>query len=277
METEFSGTESAGVTSTETFTPGPENTEPTSTPNTGGGNPAWAPIREALGPSFQLVENHLKEFDKQAQSKIEKLNAQLKEYTSFGDVKQLQAYQNLAQRLDSEPMAVYEKLGEWLRSQGLLKEAQQVEAMADQMDDQNEDIDPRLKELQQAQEEMRRFLEAQEQERIAREADMALEQEVGSLRQAHPELSDADIREVLQRAAFNAQQGRDDSLEAAYQDYVENVVNRIRNAPRAGDSAPRLLPTGGGVPANQQGQSLGSMNKSDVQSLVAGLLQQGKG
>lgn len=278
METEFGGTESAEVASTDSFTPGPENNQdatPTSSEG-GNGNPAWAPIRDALGPSFQLVEPHLKEFDKQAQSRIEKLNSQLKEYTSFGTVDQLRAYQGLAQRLDSEPAAVYEQLGQWLRSQGLIQEAQQAEKIADELSD-DDYVDPRIAELEAQQERMREFLEYQEQERIAREADAELDAEINGLKQAHAELSDYDIREIIQRAAFAASQGQDPSLELAYQDYVENVVNRIRNAPRAGDSAPRLLPTGGGVPATAQGQSLGSMNKGDVQSLVAGLLQQGKG
>jgi hypothetical protein len=85
------------------------------------------------------------------------------------------------------------------------------------------------------------------------------------------------VREVLMRAAFQLQSsGKATKLSDVAQEYVDKTVNRIRAVPRPGDSAPRLLPTSGGMPGGQQATPLGKLSRSDVQSLIASSLEQGR-
>jgi tetratricopeptide (TPR) repeat protein len=245
----------------------------------GGGNPAWESLRTKLDPiSFKAIEEDLKGWDKNAESRISNLNSQLKSYKDLGEVDQLQSYASLAQQIDSNPEAIYEALGNFLRQNGRLPEteAEMQEALDETESNGQEYRDPRLDQLEQQQEQMREFLAQQEQMRVEQEADVALEQEIGQLQQTHPDFTDDDIQEVLMRAAFELSNGSNRSLDEIAQEYIEKTVNRIRAVPRPGDTAPRLLPTSGGVPtSNGQATPLGKMSRSDVQSLIAASLQQG--
>lgn len=243
-----------------------------------GGNPAWESLRTKLDPiSFKSIEEDLKGWDKSAETRISTLNSQLKPYKDLGEVEQLQSYAALAQQIDAQPEVIYEALGNFLRENGRMPETQEeLQDAVDDTEDGQEYRDPRFDELQQQQEQMRQFLEQQETVRMEQEADKALEQEIGQLQQSFPDFTDDDIQEVLMRAAFELTNGSERKLDEIAKEYIEKTVNRIRAVPRPGDSAPRLLPTSGGVPtSNGQGTPLGKMSRSDVQSLIAASLQQG--
>lgn len=243
-----------------------------------GGNPAWESLRTKLDPiSFKSIEEDLKGWDKSAETRISTLNSQLKPYKDLGEVEQLQSYAALAQQIDAQPEVIYEALGNFLRENGRMPETQEeLQDAVDETEDGQEYRDPRFDELQKQQEQMRQFLEQQETVRMEQEADYALEQEIGQLQQSFPDFTNDDIQEVLMRAAFELNNGSERKLDEIAKEYIEKTVNRIRAVPRPGDSAPRLLPTSGGVPtSNGQGTPLGKMSRGDVQSLIAASLQQG--
>ena len=247
-----------------------------------GGNPAWESLRTKLDPvSFHSIQDDLKNFDKNAESRISSLNQQLKEYSGLGSPEQLQNYSAIAQRLDTEPEVIYNALGEFLKQNGRLPET--AKEMQDAVDEEATDEygeapeDPRLAQLEQQQQQMQQFLAQQQQVRVQQEADSALEQEIGALKQAHPDFSEDDVREVLMRAAFQLQSsGKAGKLSEVANEYVDKTVNRIRAVPRPGDSAPKLLPTSGGMPGGQQAKPLGKLSRNDVQSLIASSLEQGR-
>jgi len=280
---ETTGTETE--TSTEVVdSSGPvgETTEQQASSDTGG-NPAWDSLRSKLDPvSFHNIQDDLKTFDKNAESRISSLNQQLKQYNELGSPEQLQNYAAIAQRLDTEPEVIYNALGEFLKQNGRLPETQQE--MQDAVDEEeatsgNDEapVDPRLAQLEQQTQQMQEFLSQQEQMRIQQEADYVLGQEIDELKQAHPDFSEDDVREVLMRAAFQLQSsGKAAKLSDVAQEYVDKTVNRIRAVPRPGDSAPRLLPTSGGMPGGQQAQPLGKLSRNDVQSLIASSIEQGR-
>lgn len=256
---------------------GPIDGGVTATEN-GGGNPAWESLRTKLDPiSFKAIEDDLKGWDKSAETRISTLNTQLKNYSELGDADQLRQYAQIAQQIDANPEAIYEALGTFLRENGRLPETEkEMEDALDDVEDGQEVYDPRYDELAQQQEQMRLFLQQQEEARIAQEADYSLEQEIGQLQQKYSNFTDDDIQEVLMRAAFGLSNGDNRSLDEIAAEYIEKTVNRIRAVPRPGDSAPRLLPTSGGVATgNGQGTSPGKMSRADVQSLIAASLQQG--
>ena len=248
-----------------------------------GGNPAWDSLRSKLDPvSFHSIQDELKTFDKNAESRISSLNQQLKQYNELGSPEQLQNYAAIAQRLDTEPEVIYNALGEFLKQNGRLPEtAKEMQDAVDEEEATSEygetSNDPRLAQLEQQQQQMQDFLAQQEQMRVQQEADYTLEQEINELKQAHPEFSEDDVREVLMRAAFQLQSsGKTGKLSDVAQEYVDKTVNRIRAVPRPGDSAPRLLPTSGGMPGGQQAKPLGKLSRTDVQSLIASSIEQGR-
>jgi hypothetical protein len=248
-----------------------------------GGNPAWDSLRSKLDPvSFHNIQEDLKNFDKSAESRISSLNQQLKQYNELGSPEQIQNYAMIAQRLDTEPEVIYNALGEFLKQNGRLPEtAQEMQDAVDEEEATNETAtssnDPRFAQLEQQQQMMQNFLAQQENMRVQQEADTALEQEINELKSAHPEFSEDDVREVLMRAAFQLQSsGKTTKLSDVAQEYVDKTVNRIRAVPRPGDSAPRLLPTSGGMPGGQQAKPLGKLSRNDVQSLIASSIEQGR-
>lgn len=259
-----------------------EETTGQQTSGDSGGNPAWDSLRSKLDPvSFHNIQEDLKSFDKNAESRISSLNQQLKQYNELGSPEQLQNYAMIASRLDTEPEVIYNALGEFLRQNGRLPEtAQEMQDAVDEEEATNEyesPVDPRLAQLEQQQQQMQNFLAQQEQMRVQQEADYTLEQEINELKQVHPEFSEDDVREVLMRAAFQLQSGgKAAKLSDVAQQYVDKTVNRIRAVPRPGDSAPRLLPTSGGMPGGQQAKPLGKLSRNDVQSLIASSIEQGR-
>lgn len=239
-------------------------------------------MRSKLDPvSFHNIQEDLKNFDKSAESRISSLNQQLKQYNELGSPEQIQNYAMIAQRLDTEPEVIYNALGEFLKQNGRLPNTEQeLQDAVDEEEATNESespVDPRLAQLEQQQQQMQEFLAQQEQMRVQQEADSALEQEINELKQAHPEFSEDDVREVLMRAAFQLQSsGKTAKLSDVAQEYVDKTVNRIRAVPRPGDSAPRLLPTSGGMPGGQQAKPLGQLSRNDVQNLIASSIEQGR-
>ena len=255
--------------------------EAAETPDVSGGNPAWDSLRTKLDPiSFRAIEDDLKNFDKQAESRISSLNQQLKSYSELGSPEQLQNYSVIAQKLDTEPEVIYNALGEFLKQNGRLPETEKELQSAVDDQEANQDQpqeDPRLAQLEQQQQMMQNFLMQQQQMQIEQEADVALDKEVNELKQAYPEFTNEDVREVLMRTAFKFQQtGKSAKLADVAKEYMDNTVNRIRAVPRPGDSAPRLLPTSGGMPQGQQQVSLGKMSRNDVQNLIASSIAQGR-
>ncbi len=247
-----------------------------------GGNPAWDSLRSKLDPvSFHSIQDDLKNFDKNAESRISSLNQQLKQYNELGSPEQLQNYATIAQRLDTEPETIYNALGEFLKQNGRMPETEaELQTAVDDEEAFGTDeapTDPRIAQLEQQQQQMQDFLAQQENVRVQQEADSALDQEINELKKAYTDFSEEDIKEVLMRAAFQLQSsGKPTKLADVAQEYVEKTVNRIRAVPRPGDSAPRLLPTSGGMPGGQQATPLGKLSRNDVQSLIASSLEQGR-
>lgn len=243
-------------------------------------NPAWEPLRSKLDPvSFKLIEEDLRNWDKSAETRISTLNQSLSEYKKLGEPEQLQMAVQLAQRIDAEPEVIHQALGEFLQRTGRMPSQQELNKEVEEIEDEEEsEENPQLREIRAQQEEIRNFLMSQEEKRLAEEADKELQSEVDALRQAHPELDDHDMQNIIVKAAFIAQQSKKVvSIEAVAKDYIENTRNRLLGAQRPGDSAPSLVPSsGGGVPMGGSQKSTGQLSRSETQDLVASLLEKNK-
>lgn len=277
----------------------PVETSGTPAPETGG-NPAWEPFRSEFDPiTYSRLEPLLKDLDRGVQQRFEK-NAQ--EYGWAKDLvgqglqpEYVQQAVSFAQMVQEQPEAIYEKLHAYLSETGRLPNAATQEVLAKEVANEQQGTDPtaegadpaqgfqlppevqkQLDELNQFKEQQQKFIEEQAAAEQARQEDEQLANEITSLRDAHPEYSDEDIREVLNRALLKMEQtGQPVSLADADQEYIAHL-NRIRSTPRPGQLAPTLLPTSGGAPTSAAPVSLGSRSRQETQDMIAGLLTQSK-
>lgn len=257
-----------------------------------GGNPAWQALREAVPElTFAQIEPHLKEFDSNAQKRIETLNGQLAPWKALQDAgitpDRAAAANDLALRIDADPAAVYASLGEFLQNTGRMPSQQELVDAVDEnagVEDGEQQApapDPRIAQLEASQQQMLQFLQVQENEKIAKRADKALDKEIDTFKEAHPELSKQDVGEILRRAADTAARNslagvnKVPTLEESAAEFFA-LRNRILSTPRPGDSAPLLAPTSGGVPTGQPQKTLGQLSSQETQDLLADLIERSK-
>lgn len=262
---------------------------PAEAQQTDGINPAWETFREKLDPiSFRAIQDDLKAMDASAQQRITSVNEQYKPWKQFADAglapEQIQQAVTIAQQLNEKPEEIYTALGTFLERNGRLPNKQELkQEVNEQQDDPDAEaaLDPRFKSLEQQQQAIMEFLQNQQQAEIERTADAAIDSEIKALRAAHPELTDADEKEIISRAALIAQQNfaagnkKVPTLEEAHANF-DALRTRILSTPRPGDSAPQLLPTSGGVPSAANQKSLGSLTNQETQNLIADLMEKNR-
>lgn len=250
-----------------------------------GGNPAWDEIRSQLDPiSFSKIEPKLKEWDTGVEQRLNSTTEKFKwadEISKAGyQPEQVTQALQVAQMLNEQPEYIYQQLQTFLEQNGRLPQTpQELDEAANDNENELPD-DPRFQQLAQQQEKMQEFLVMQENQRMQAQADAELGAEINQLRAKHPEFDEADMQEILTRAAFQAQMAQANggpgmTLEQAAEDYVNNVRNRILSAKRPGDSAPRLMPTNGGVPASGVAKgTMGGLSKQQTEDLLTELIKQ---
>lgn len=277
METE-NGTASEEVAEPVEAESGPED-------QSSGGNPAWEPLREKLDPiTFRSIEPVLKGWDTDAQTRITSLNDQLKPWKAFQEAgvtpERVTQLQTLSERIESEPEAIYEALGEFLKQNGRMPSDKELtEAVEEKVDEAESETapvqDPRFAQLEEQQAQMMQFLKDQQSEREKQSAEKALDAEIETFKTAHPEYRPSEVKEVLRRAAFNSQQtGKIVSLEDANSEYAA-FRTELLEAQRPGDSAPKLPPLSGGAPTqNQTQRKMSDLSKTEIQDLTANYFAQ---
>ena len=251
------------------------------------GNPAWDTLRSELDEiSFHRIEPHLKEMDRAAQQRVTTSNQQLAPYKEFIDSgvtsEDMQTGLALAQRVNSNPEELYEALGTYLRDNGRLPNEvelkQEIKENAEESKEEEKPSDPRYDELAQQTAQMREFLQAQDFERQVGVASQALAQEETALKTANPYLNDADIKTIQRQAVSIAREtGKVPSLSEVHDGWFTELRTRFLSTPRPGDSAPRLLPTSGGLPSSVPQKSLGELSSAETQDIIASLIVASRG
>jgi len=250
---------------------GPENN------SAGGFNPAWEPIKEKLGDAaFQLIQPELSQWDQGVNKRFETISSQYAPYKDLGTPEELANYKQIIEQMDSNPEAIYEALGTFLEENGRMPSKQEAQELADEIDEQDGDdpsYDPRIDELAQGQEQIRQFLETQQQMEIQAQAEQELSVEMTTL-QKERNYSEEDMTEVIRQAAFLSSQSDNIVPLSVAADQFDALRERILTTPRPGDSAPRLLPTSGGTPSSTANKSMGQLSRNETQDLVAAFLNE---
>ena len=251
-----------------------------------GGNPVWAPVREAVGEfAFHKIQPTLAEWDRQAQARITELNSRFEPWKPYQErgvtPEQVDQAFEILQRMESNPVELYQALEAHLRDTGRLPQG--VQEQQPQTPDPFEDEDPRdaaLRELQEQNQQITQFLMAQaEKEQRAQaeaQADQALNQEIESLRAARPTITKQEEAEIIQRALLYAQAGQQKTLADVAAEF-DDFRSRILSTPRPTDLAPRIPGAGGTAPTgNHEQKAPSEYSREESQALMADLLSKGK-
>lgn len=249
-------------------------------------NPFWGEVEKLTGPNvYQLIKPHLAKADTEARQRVEAVNQSYAPWKDFADqgIQPQQVQQAIAvvKQLNESPEQVFESLRSFLEREGRMPS--QAELKQEVQED-TEEVDPRDEQLQTLAEQQRliaEFLQNQQlqgqQQAAAQEADTWLESEVSRLKDPKKGFDEADIKEIVRIAAFQAQQtGQDpDSLASAEAQYIA-MRDRIRTTPRPGQVAPRLPSGPGGGTPQQQAVDPSTLTKDQRRELVAQMLQQNR-
>lgn len=234
--------------------------------DTPGVNPAWDTLKEKLPKEFHSqIDPILSEWDKGVQQKFQQHAEELRRYDAWKefvdnnvDPGQLRVASQMAQNLNNDPVTFYNNLASMLRERGLIQEAQQAQQAADNaetLEGLEQVTDPRVDALAQQQQRLIEGLAAERQAQQQAEADARLNQqiqgEMAALEAKTGELPQWVKDEVFSRGAIMTQQlGRPVPLQEAFIAF-QQVRQQMLNTPRPGENAPRVVPGGGGFPANR--------------------------
>jgi len=241
-------------------------------------NPAWNELLGIMPTQLhpQMIP-HLQKWDQGVQQQFQKVHSQYEPYKPFLDAQvdpqQIQYALQIMEHLNNNPRQIYDALAEFhgWNEQG------QTEPNAPVTEDYSDlgnivDEDPRISQLNEQVELMRNIMLAQyneqqqaqmqqQQSQQEQQEDQALEEEFTTLKSKYGEF---DERYVLGLMAAGT------SAEDAVKSYNELVEQTLQNRP--GNSAPRVLGGGGGVPSNAINHS--SLSDEDRRRLVVQRLQQ---
>lgn len=245
-----------------------------------GGNPNWNELRSEVGDTtFALLRPHVEKWDRAAQERISRVQADAKRYTELGDYDSLNTYKTVATQLDSDPTGFYQRLGEELQRRGLLEGQDFSQEEADLYgDDDEEEFDPQAARIAQLEENLERFLGGQEQAAEQAQIESWQGEWDGSFdaaRAQNPWLSDDD--DAVLRALAGPLFNDTDDVSVTFQKALASLNDlrtRTLSTPRAGDSAPRLIPSAGGNPAAAQTQDVSKMGRRETVDLVANFIKQ---
>ncbi len=285
----------AEVVSTETAAvesaPGPDATAgatPAQQPT--GINPAWEPLREAIGEDFFNAHAMpvLKGMDESAHTRITNLNNELKGFEGFKPfVEQgltpqaIQQSMELAQLIEANPQQVYDFLGQHLGVAQGEEEPEGLEQFGAGQDGAMQLPQAVLDQLAASQQFQQQYMaeqqhqqQMQQQAQWEAEATQQLDQEMSTFLQRNPTFTEADKGELfraqydllkrLEAQGINRMPTLDEAA-AELQQRAAYFTQRFG----AGNGAPNPLPTttGGDIPGQQP--NVAKMSKHDLNDLVA--------
>lgn len=269
--------------------PGPDATAgetPAQQPT--GINPAWEPLREAIGDDF--FNTHampiLKGMDESAHSRITSLNTQLKGYEPYQPFvdqgvspDDLQMAMQLRQLVETDPSGFYNMLGQHL---GLSQEQQETLEEFGAGQDNAAEVPPhvmaRLEQAEQFQQQFMAYAQQQQQEQaqaqLIEQEGTKLDQEMSTFLQRNPTFTEDDKPELF-RAQYELTmklQNQGLNRMATLEEAAAEVTRRASYYNQrfgGGGGAPSPLPTttGGNIPGQQPDVS--KMSKQDFESLIA--------
>jgi hypothetical protein len=264
-------------TQTEATAPStPVNTETATGPD------AWKDLLAALPDEATrgAIKPFLADWEKGTTQRFQSIHDQYANLKQFqgADPAMLQAGLTLTDQINADPVGFMERMRNALISQGLYKEAQQVQEQISEEEPQ-EAVDPRITAMEQQQQAFFQSIENQrlqqeEQQRsqyYERQADIQTDNELSALETKYGKLSDPFKAELFNRAIIMGQQRQ---AAVPLEDAFNNLQNFLASANQArpGNRAPRVFPTSGGTPATRT-KAVGDMTSQERRAAAVELVR----
>lgn len=240
---------------------------------TGSQNGAWAEMLGVIPREFHpVITPHLQKWDSNYGQLAQQFAPWKKAFADKGQsAEDLVAAQQLYDLVNSNPELVYQRLAAHLESlraaqPGYVPEYQQQQGYSQQQEPQQGDFaseevpetefeDPRLAQMYQQMQQMSEYLQYQQMQQQQYEEQAAQQQMTANyeqmmdngIRQVLATDPNADVQDLLQRALAQVAQGNEPDIGRAYAEQAA-FVQRVRSIPLNSASAPRVMPTGGGMP-----------------------------
>ncbi len=259
----------SGTASSENAGTGPESG--------GGSNPAWQPFLDVLPTSLhETVKPVLQDWDKNYQGVQQKYSEVQSRFSPYADIvngvdpEQLQSALQIAQMIESDPRAFYDNMGDYYKDEwGQGQQGQDnLQQQGDEFnpDEQGYDVtqDPMFQEMYNNQQTMAEYLAGNIQQQQEAAADAEVDTEWKAAQQKHGNALDENF--VFSLALSNGM-----SIEQAADSYMQHVAN-VRQQPRAGENAPRVISPNGGIASTQVDPA--KMDNKQTRNLVAQILAQ---
>lgn len=224
------------------------------------GNPAWNDFFEVVPEEYhQALTPVLTNWDKGVNERFSKIH---EDYAPFKgvDKEQFEFAMSLADRVENEPLEIYNALHEYLSEQGLLESLGQGDDDDAAVEEDKGNFDPRYSKLEQGFQTLAEAYLHQEQLKAEAEEDAALEAELDDMREKY---GDFDEEFVLSKMV----NGMD--TEEAVQAYVQ-FVDKL--ASQMGRPAPRIVGSAGAFPG-QGTVNPSKLNQTQREDLVADYLR----
>jgi hypothetical protein len=230
--------------------------EPTSS-DSSTGHPAWEDVLGILPEGFhEPVKTRLSEMDRKAQERFQQVHSEYEPYKPFKEqgvsAQQLEAAMTLYRLAENSPDKLYEQMGQYY---GFNTQGQgQEQDTTDDGDEEEYDlsgeetpVDPRIEQLAQSQRNIEQHLQAQYEAQIQQEADAEINTAAEAIQQRFPGI---DMDYVSNVALLESQRNPNLSAQQLFEkgaaQFVALQQRMIANRPT--NSAPLVMPAGGGTP-----------------------------
>jgi len=226
----------------------------------GGDNPAWNDLLGILPTQLHgVVKPHLQKWDQGVNERFQQVHSQYQPWKNIADQgiapDDVMQAMTILQTINENPQQVYEALAEHL---GI---GEQGDAeVGDEEYGAEEEVDPRIAQLQQGYENMAAIIVGQHEEQQQAQEDQELDDYLSGLTEKFGEY---DERYVL--AMMDSGMSGEDAVQS-FQNLVSEKASAI-NRP----SAPSILSPGGGTPS--QAINPAELDDKGRRSLVAQMLQ----
>ena len=265
---ESQGGQQPEVSQQEVNPPVAETTEPQ--PLVEGINPAWNDLLSDLpaGLHSQVVP-HLKKWDQNYQTGIEKVHSKYAPFKPFVDKgidpQIVEWGTNLALGLQSKPGDVINAMVAYARENGItLEEAmEEMEEAANEQGLSNDEVDPQISQLTQTVQELQSKVQQSEQEKAEQAELEAIQAEVKELTEKYGEF---DEEWVLTRALSDPSNSIENAVKA-FKELEKSILERNQTPVRPG--APQVLGPGGTAPtAGNEAPASPAERKKLVQQML---------
>jgi len=232
-----------------------------------GGHPAWDEVLKYVDPTnADLVRQQLKQWDSGVNRRFEEVQSRYKPFEPFLEYQPqtLEQAITLFNVFNGDPRRLYDQMAQHFgfnRGQGQDDNLDVGEFADDEEEQGVPDITqhPMFQQIAMQQAQMQQYLAQQVQQQQEAEGDAWLDGEIQRLTEANAGI-EIDWEYVLNKAQVIAERtgNSDTALEHAVTDYV-GLVSKMR-----GPSAPRILPTSGGMPVNNSAEMRQTLANDDA-------------